>query len=196
MIVKICGITNLEDAVAAVEYGANALGFHFYPKSPRYIAPADAARIASALPDGILRVGVFVNEAPAEVAHIARLAGLHIAQLHGDEPADSLPDYSMRVWKAFRVSNGWTTAVLDHYDAEAFLLDGPRSGESFDWKTARGAAKRILVAGGLDADNVALAIREVQPWGVDACSRLEATPGRKDHDKLRRFILAALSEWI
>ncbi|MBM3752603.1 MAG: phosphoribosylanthranilate isomerase [Acidobacteria bacterium] len=189
--VKVCGITNREDAMAAVEAGAGALGFNFYPKSPRYIAPADAAAIA--VPPGILRVGVFVNE--PRVREIVAEAGLDIAQLHGNET--EAPE-GVRVWKAFRVNNVFRLEDIEAFPAEAFLLDTPTelyggSGHTFDWSRARGASRRILLAGGLDADNVETAIRVARPWGVDACSRLESSPGRKDHSRMARFIAAALA---
>ena len=191
MIVKVCGITNREDATAAVEAGAGALGFNFYPKSPRYIAPSDAAAIV--VPAGVLRVGVFVNEPRA--AEIVAEAGLDIAQLHGDETEAPA---GVRVWKAFRVNEQFRLENFESFPAEAYLLDTPTayyggSGHTFDWSRARGASRRILLAGGLDADNVETAIRIAQPWGVDACSRLESSPGRKDHSRMARFIAAALA---
>ncbi|MBK9166763.1 MAG: phosphoribosylanthranilate isomerase [Bryobacterales bacterium] len=196
MMVKICGITNLEDAAAAVEGGAGALGFNFYPPSPRSILPEDAARIAAQAPPGVLRVGVFVNEAPARIEEIARIAGLDVAQLHGDETPGVYPK-GLPVWKALRVDATFTPALLD-VPAEAVLLDGPAgllyggAGEAFDWNLARGLGRRIVIAGGLDASNVRAAIECARPWGVDACSRLESAPGRKDHTKLAAFLRAAL----
>jgi phosphoribosylanthranilate isomerase len=181
MMVKVCGITNQEDANAAEQAGADAIGFNFYPKSPRYIAPADAARIRTRA----VRVGVFVDEAPAAVAAIAHEAGLDVVQLHGTEcAADYVP---LRVWKAFRVTMGDATG------AEAVLLDGPApgTGEPFDWSKIESTGQKLILAGGLGPDNVADAIRQVRPWGVDACSRIENAPGRKDHDKMRQFIEAA-----
>jgi phosphoribosylanthranilate isomerase len=191
VIVKVCGITNREDAIAAVEAGAGALGFNFYRKSPRYIAPAEAAAIV--VPAGVLKVGVFVNEPRA--AEIVAEAGLDIAQLHGDEieaPA------GVRVWKAFRVTDQFRLESIEAFPAEAYLLDTPTefyggSGHPFDWTRARGTSRRILLAGGLDADNVKTAIQIARPWGVDACSRLESSPGRKDHSRMARFIAAALA---
>jgi phosphoribosylanthranilate isomerase len=192
VIVKICGITNREDALAAIDGGAAALGFNFYPVSPRYIAPDEAAAIVAGLPASVLKVGVFVDESAANVSGIARQVGLDIAQLHGSEQPDQFPQ-GMRVWKAIRIFNRpgetltWPTGV------EAVLLDGPASGNPFDWaRTPRGIDKLIL-AGGLDADNVAQAISQVHPWGVDACSRLEISPGRKDHFKMAAFLKAALA---
>lgn len=196
-LVKVCGITSAADAQAAVKAGAGALGFNFYRQSPRFISAADAAAITALLPEGILKVGVFVNEAPGTVQAIVREAGLDIAQLHGDEAPGAFPE-GVRVWKAFRVDEAFALSRLERYPAEAFLLDTPTalyggSGHTFDWQRARGAAGRILLAGGLDETNVREAIAVAQPWGVDACSRLESAPGKKDHDRVARFIAAAHS---
>jgi phosphoribosylanthranilate isomerase len=196
-VVKVCGITNVEDALAAVAAGAGALGFNFYPKSPRYLSAADAAAITAAVPAGVLKVGVFVNEAPARVSEIVSEAGLDVAQLHGDEGADGIPP-GVRVWKAFRVNDAFGLEQLEQFPAEAFLLDTPTemyggSGHTFDWTRARGAAGKILLAGGLDESNVRQAIAVAHPWGVDACSRLESAPGKKDHGRMARFIAAAHS---
>ncbi len=197
MIVKICGITNLGDALAAAGAGASALGFNFYVNSPRYIAPQAAARIVERLPAGIVNVGVFVNQAPEAVLETMRMAGLDVAQLHGDEPPAAVPR-GVRVWKAFRVDAKFRPELMDAYDAEASLLDAPSetlyggTGKSFDWARARGFGRRIVLAGGLDATNVRAAIETVRPWGVDACSRIESALGRKDHVKMREFLKAAL----
>lgn len=197
MIVKICGITNLDDARASVEMGARALGFNFYPSSPRYLDPAAAARITALLPAGIWKAGVFVNESPARVLEWMRVAGLDVAQLHGTEAPGDLPA-GVRVWKAFRVDQDFSPAAVAPYSVEAVLLDGPAesllggAGKTFGWEIARGLAPRVIVAGGLDASNVALAIERAQPWGVDACSRLESSPGVKDRKKLAAFLKAAL----
>jgi phosphoribosylanthranilate isomerase len=199
MMVKICGITNHEDALAAVEGGASALGFNFYPRSPRYIAPEEAAPIIKALPRRIWKVGVFVNEAPETVAEIAERIGLDIVQLHGEEPPAALPR-GIRVWKAFRVDSTFHPARLESYSVEACLLDAPSVeayggiGSTFDWSLTAGVRKKIVLAGGLDAGNVRAAIRLVRPWGLDACSRLESAPGRKDHQKMTEFLREALSE--
>ncbi|HUQ90860.1 MAG TPA: phosphoribosylanthranilate isomerase [Bryobacteraceae bacterium] len=199
MMVKICGITNLSDALAAVEAGASALGFNFFSGSPRYIQPEAAALITAKVPDNVLKVGVFVNETPARIQAIASAVRLDVAQLHGDESPDGLP-VDLRTWKAFRMTPGFTAATLHDFASEAFLLDAPSgdlyggSGQTFPWAIARGIQKRIILAGGLDASNVALAIKEAEPWGVDACSRLEVSPGQKDHNKMRSFLHAALSE--
>jgi phosphoribosylanthranilate isomerase len=194
MILKICGITNQEDASAAVAGGATAIGFNFWPRSPRYITPEQAALISA--PAGVRRVGVFVNESPARIEQIARAARLDVAQLHGDETSDDYPT-TVTVWKAARVLTGFDFSRYDASSAEALLLDGPAgelyggAGLSFDWNLAAAAHKPIILAGGLDASNVAQAIAAAHPWGVDACSRIECTPGKKDHQKMNDFLQAA-----
>ncbi len=194
MMVKICGITSMDDAQAAVDEGASALGFNFYKASPRYITPLAAAGITALLPKDILKVGVFVNEAPAEVDAIARTAGLDVVQLHGKETVDQVPA-GYRVWKAFRVTPDFSANMLREFPAAAFLLDSPTelyggSGHTFDWNLARNLGGRIILAGGLDASNVCQAVAVANPWGVDACSRLESTPGKKDRAKLTAFLRA------
>jgi len=195
-IVKICGITNPDDALASVAAGASAIGFNFWSGSPRYIQPGEAARIGALLPAGILRVGVFVDETAERVAATAREAGLDVVQLHGGPAA--LPD--LRCWRAYRVGADGALAIDNVHTAEAILLDtaapGLRggTGRTFPWEAARDLAWRVVLAGGLDASNVREAIRAARPWGVDACSRLESSPGRKDHKKMKAFITAALAE--
>jgi phosphoribosylanthranilate isomerase len=194
MILKICGITNSADAAAAMECGASALGFNFYAGSPRYISPESAAGIRSA--SGVRRVGVFVNEDRARVEEIARIASLDVAQLHGDETPEDYPA-ALAVWKAVRVTESFDSSRYDGWPAEALLLDGPAAelyggaGKSFDWRLAGVSSRRIILAGGLDASNVAEAIALVRPWGVDACSRIESAPGKKDHKKMTEFLQAA-----
>jgi phosphoribosylanthranilate isomerase len=193
VILKVCGITNQPDADAAIAAGATAIGFNFYPKSPRCISPEAAARIST---PGALRVGVFVNEPAPHIAEIAALAALDVAQLHGDETPAQYPA-AIAVWKAARVSPGFDFSTLDRCPAEALLLDGPAAelyggaGRTFDWTLAQNARHRIIVAGGLDASNVARAISFAQPWGVDSCSRIESSPGKKDHMKMIGFLHAA-----
>jgi phosphoribosylanthranilate isomerase len=181
MMVKVCGITRREDAEVAVEAGASAIGFIFYPKSPRYVVPEKARELGDGL--DVLKVGVFVDETAASIESVMRAANLDVVQIYGgDAPVGS------RVWKAFRDSPQLTGLC------EAILLDGPATGQPFDWSIARGLRNlisRIIVAGGLDASNVADAIRIAEPWGVDASSRLESSPGIKDHEKMRQFIKAA-----
>jgi phosphoribosylanthranilate isomerase len=179
MMIKICGITRREDALAAVEAGASALGFIFFPKSPRYVTPAAAAELGQGL--DAWKVGVFVDESPAAIESVMRAAKLDIAQVYGG----AVPEET-RVWKAFRPADAVNTD-----GAEAILLDGPANGISFDWAIARDQEHKIIVAGGLDASNVAEAIRIAKPWGVDASSKLESAPGMKDHEKVRAFVKAA-----
>jgi phosphoribosylanthranilate isomerase len=194
MVLKICGITNAEDAAAAMDGGATAIGFNFWPRSPRYITPEEAARIESR--PGIRRVGVFVNEAPARIEEIGHVVRLDAAQLHGDEAPGAYPA-GLAVWKAARVTTGFDFSAYDDSPAEALVLDGPAgelyggSGRSFDWGLAAVVRKRIILAGGLDATNVAEAIAAAHPWGVDACSRIESAPGKKDHQKMNEFLQAA-----
>jgi phosphoribosylanthranilate isomerase len=198
MILKICGIANQDDASAAIDAGATAIGFNFYPRSPRYIPPEQAAEIATAA--GVRRVGVFVNQEPARVQDIARVARLDVAQLHGDETVEqALSCQPLNVWKAARVTGVLDLAPYRDYPAEALLLDGPAgelyggSGKSFDWRLVQNAGRKIVLAGGLDASNVAAAIEIARPWGVDACSRIETAPGKKDHKKMTAFLHAAMA---
>lgn len=192
MMVKICGITNLEDAAAAVESGASALGFNFWRRSPRYVTPETARGMIERLPATVWKVGVFVDEDAATVSRMARETGLDIVQLHGQETARSFPT-GVRVWKAVRIRGSFDAAQLDDYPSEAILLDGPANGETFDWTLAARMSRKLIIAGGLDADNVRAAIEQAKPWGVDACSRLESAPGRKDHAKMAKFLKAALA---
>jgi phosphoribosylanthranilate isomerase len=186
MMVKICGITRREDAEAAVEAGASAIGFVFAAFSPRYIAPERAAEIGRDL--DVWKVGVFVEETAASVEAVAGAASLDVVQLYGGE-TPSTP----RVWRAFRVRQvaNLRPDGIRPTEAEAILLDGPAAGVAFDWTQAPKSATKLILAGGLDASNVAEAIRVARPWGVDASSRLEIAPGIKDHQKVRQFILAA-----
>jgi phosphoribosylanthranilate isomerase len=189
MMVKICGITNRGDALAAIEAGASALGFNFYPESPRFIAPELAADLGAGLPT--IKVGIFVNESPASVSRTMQIVGIDIAQVYGDAEYKGL-----RTWRACRVNSGHFS-LPDDNNSEAYLLDGfsadayGGSGKTFAWSIARKLPKKIILAGGLDASNVREAIEQARPWGVDACSRIEKSPGRKDHEKMKRFIAAA-----
>jgi len=209
--VKICGITRLEDAIAAVEAGADLLGFIFYDKSPRYINPDDVASLVSQLSDLPLQatlVGVFVDEPPDRVRAILDECGLDLAQLHGSEPPVEVAALAPRAFKAIRAKNrteieaqvaAFTDVVPDRADVPSFLLDAYHpwklggTGRTAPWPAARAIARRhrILLAGGLTPDNVAEAVRTVEPWGVDVSSGVELRPGVKDHDKVRRFIEAA-----
>ncbi len=189
-IVKVCGVTCEEDAAAAIEAGANALGFNFYRQSPRYIAPERARQIADNVPGDYLKVGVFVNATGEDQLRVKQIAGLDVLQLHGENV--ELP-VAFRLWRS---AVGADTPVHDHR-IEAYVLDTPScvyggSGRTFDWSQAAEFPYRAIVAGGLDSDNVAAAIAALQPWGVDACSRLESSPGRKDARRVRAFVAAAL----
>ena len=194
MILKICGITCQEDADAAIAAGANAIGFNFYPKSPRFIEPALAAAIRTA--PGVRRVGIFVNEPRERVEEIGVAARLDTAQLHGDETPVDCPA-TLAVWKAGRIEGVFDPSRFDGFPAEALVLDGPAgayyggAGLAFDWSVVGRTAWRIILAGGLDASNVGRAVAAARPWGVDACSRIESAPGKKDHRKMIEFLAAA-----
>lgn len=198
--IKICGITNLEDALACAAAGANMLGFNFYPASPRYVKPAAARSIIEQLPGEAMTVGVFVNAgAPAEVMRIADLAGMSALQLHGDEsPAYCRELRGRFVIKALRANDRFNAASAAQYETDAILLDafadGARggTGKVFDWSIARRINRnvKLFLAGGLGPENIGPALAAVQPYAVDACSRLESSPGRKDIEKVRAFITA------
>jgi phosphoribosylanthranilate isomerase len=194
VILKVCGITNVEDAALACAEGATAIGFNFYRRSPRYVAPERAAGIPT--PAGVRRVGVFVNEPRESVERIARLAALDVVQLHGDETPADYPA-AVAVWKAARVAAGFDAARFLDCPIEALLLDGPAgasyggSGQSFPWRIAAACPLRVILAGGLDGSNVAQAIADGRPWGVDACSRIESAPGKKDPLKMTELLAAA-----
>lgn len=196
MWVKICGITSEEDALLAVAMGADALGFVF-AVSPRRISPRSAADIVKRLPPDVATIGVFVDEDPMRVVEIVNEVRLTGAQLHGSEtPATvaRVADHVRLVIKAV-VSGSSDAATANEYPAHAILVDGstPGSGEPVDWALARRvpAGTRVIVAGGLDPDNVEVAIARSRPWGVDVSSGVEREPGRKDPVKLRRFIANA-----
>jgi len=199
--VKVCGITTPEDALAAAGYGADAVGFVF-AESPRQLSVEDAREVATVLPDGVLKVGVFVDEEPEEVLRIAREVGLDYAQLHGDESPETvttLREGGVKVIKALRVRSVDSLAVMDGYEADLYLLDAwserapGGTGERFDWKVAKsyGGRGNILVSGGLTPENVREAIRFFEPYGVDASSSLEDAPGKKNAERVRRFVSAA-----
>ena len=197
--VKICGITNSADALAAVDAGANLLGFNFYRRSPRYISEAEAAKIRRQLPKKVDAVGIFVNTPPADAAETCKSLKLDAAQLHGDESSQSVAELARKipVWKAFRVDPEFQLETLDEFpDAFAFLFDAADAGQyggtghSTDWDLARRATtgRRIILAGGLKVENVAAAVRIVRPYAVDVASGIESIPGKKDHGLLREFI--------
>mgnify|MGYP000530730826 CR=1 FL=1 len=215
--VKICGMTHLADARAAVEAGADMLGFIFYEKSPRRCDPGDARRIietlraasaarpagdAAAVDKRPLMVGVFVNETLETMVKQARACGLDAVQLHGhetNEQAQALRREGLTVFKAFRIEGPQSLGAFEAYDVDGYLCDTPDpnlwggSGRTFDHAALAGASqdRRIILAGGLTADNVAAAVRLVRPWAVDVASGVEAMPGRKDPRKVSAFIEAA-----
>lgn len=192
--VKICGLTNLEDALAAAECGADALGFIFAP-SPRQVTPEQVARIVAGLPPFVVKVGVFKDTELKTIQDTMSYCGLDLAQLHGSEPPEYCEALYPRTIKAFRAVDSSFLVEMARYRASAYLLDGPRpgSGQPPDWELARRAAlqKRIILAGGLTPESVAQAISLVRPYGVDVSSGVESSPGRKDHKKLAAFIRAA-----
>jgi len=200
-LVKICGITNLNDALLSARLGADMLGFNFYAKSPRFIEPDAAADVGAQLPSNVIKVGVFVN---AELEHIisaAQIAGLDAVQLHGSESSTfvkSVKDAAgLEVIKAFRVSSDFLPDKVARCGADAVLLDAYSrdafggTGHAFDWTIARSVAgiiPKLFLAGGLSEVNIADAIDQVRPYCVDACSRLESSAGIKDEVKLRNFM--------
>ena len=197
--VKICGITSTADAQAAIDAGANLLGFNFYPKSPRHIEEAKAAEIRRKLPKRVKAVGIFVNWLPADVIALRSSLPLDAVQLHGDEPAETVAEIALAVpvIKAFRVEPGFPLTILEEYSqAFAFLFDAAHTdqyggtGRTTDWDVARRAAAkhRIILAGGLKVENVAAAVRIVRPYGIDVASGVESSPARKDPRLLREFI--------
>lgn len=201
--VKICGITNEQDAKAAVEAGADALGFIMYRKSPRFVEAAVAKRIIHGLPPFVAAVGVFVNEDAAVVRRLMDECGLTLAQLHGDESAAYCEGLGRPSMKALRLKDRSTFLTLAELqgraNVRAFVLDAfsdhayGGTGQTIDWTLAAEAARasRIILAGGLTPENVGEAIRQVRPYGVDVSSGVEARPGQKDHAKVQAFIQTA-----
>ena len=203
--VKICGITNLEDALVSAKFGADALGFNFYEKSPRYLTPEKVREIIEKLPTEILKVGVFVNESLDKIVEIAEIAKLDALQLHGEEtPAfarDLKAKTGLEIIKAFRVSPEFKPEDVLEYEVDAILLDAynPKehggTGETFDWSVAKKVQElfpKMYLAGGLSQDNIANAILQVEPFAVDACSCLESVKGKKDKPILIDFICNVL----
>lgn len=199
--VKICGVTNWLDARRACEAGVDFIGFNFYAKSPRYISPERARKIASRLPDGVAAVGVFVNENQDAVIEIARRLRLDFVQLHGDETPEMVAAIAqyVPVIKALRVRKPFGARQLTRFGgASAFLLDGfdrkalGGTGKRFDWSVARRVkdGRKIFLAGGLTAENAARASRIVRPYALDVCSGIEAKPGKKDGAKIAEFMRA------
>jgi len=197
--IKVCGITRLEDAVAAAECGADALGFVFYRKSPRFIEPEDAAAIIGKLPPFVVPVALFVNEDEKKVSEITSMTGINVIQFHGDETPDYLSRFHERVIRAVRIKAETPLDSLAGLDVSAILFDAYSAaayggtGATFDWGLVgnfRGSS-RIILAGGLTPENVGAAVRSVGPYAVDVSSGVESSPGIKDRKKMKLFITNA-----
>jgi phosphoribosylanthranilate isomerase len=197
--VKICGITNLADALAAIEAGADALGLNFYEGSSRHVSLKTAAEIASHLPPFVMRVGLFVNAPEEQVTRAIGECGLSLLQFHGDEPPEFCTQFGLMSMKAFRIRDTESLKEIPKYQTDAYLLDAYSpdarggTGEKFNWDLAVEAqkfGKPIFLAGGLTPENVAEAVRKVRPFGVDVSSGVESAPGKKDAAKVRAFIQA------
>lgn len=200
-LVKICGITNLKDAVASIESGADAIGFIFYKKSKRCVSPAIVADIIKNIPSNIFKVGVFVNESASNINTIVEQTGINIVQLHGDEKPEDCSLSKLCVWKGVRLKDETEIKQLSlftQFSVRAFVFDSHFNGEYggtgvlSDWNLAKLAASkyRIILSGGLNPDNIQAAINTVQPYGVDVNSGVEALPGKKDLFKIKTFINA------
>ena len=199
--IKVCGITNEADAMKAARVGAWAIGFIFYKKSPRFIAPAKAKKIIDALPPFVTPVGVFVNHNQGAMRDIIAHCGLRAVQLHGDEDhhyCHRLRRYQVKVIKAFRVGEDFNTAVVEPYKVDAFLFDTKSddetyggTGKSFDWnaiKDLKSGEIPIILSGGLNSQNVIEVVNAVKPYAVDVNSGVEEEPGKKSHKKMKDFI--------
>lgn len=193
--VKICGITNLEDALLSIELGADALGFIFAP-SPRQIKPERAREIILRLPPFITTVGVFVDEDPRKVEDIADFCCLDALQFHGEESPEYCEIFRRKVIKAFKIRERKDLEKLNGYNVSAFLLDSAIKGQPFDWNLLRGLQcdKPIILAGGLNPENLESALNLIRPYAVDVSSGVEAYPGKKDEAKLRRF-MEVIRKW-
>lgn len=202
--VKICGITNLEDALLSAKFGADALGFNFYAKSPRYITPEKTREITERLPPEVLKIGVFVNESIEKILEIVEIARLDAIQLHGEETPEFVREIKAKtnldVIKAFRVSPEFKPEDVLRYEVDAVLLDAysPQehggTGEVFDWEIAKRVKEifpRMYLAGGLSDRNIVKAVSAVEPFAVDACSCLEKEKGVKDKTNLINFVTKA-----
>ena len=202
--IKVCGITNLDDAEKSLEFGADILGFNFYPPSPRCIAPTKAREIIACLPRDSFNVALFVNEPKARINDVLAAGRLPDGrqayrglQFHGEEDGAYCQDWVLKVIKAFRIKEQASLVALKGFPADYYLLDSfsagfGGSGQMFPWEWLEGIdSGKILLSGGLRADNVAQAIGKIHPFGVDVCSGVEARPGIKDHGKLKEFIAAA-----
>jgi len=197
--VKVCGITTLEDALRAADLGVDALGFVFYPKSPRYIPPEEAAEIIQGLPPFVASVGVFVDCPSEQIDAVAAACALTAVQLHGSETPDMCERFHIKVIKAFRIRDGRLPPEISRYHTDALLLDAfvegipGGTGTTLPWEVAREAKRygRIILAGGLNCENIRDAIETVQPYAVDVSSGVETVPGRKDPKRLAQFVTKA-----
>lgn len=198
--VKVCGITNPEDALCAVALGAAALGFVFYEKSPRFIRPEEAGKIISLLPPFVTKVGVFVNAGADYLREARDVAGFNVCQFHGDETPEFCAAFGENYIKAIRVRDEGSLSAVDIYDTDVFLFDAYSpdayggTGENFSWEVLprrKLEDKFVILSGGLNPDNVRQAVQTVGPYAVDVSSGVEASPGIKDHLKLKRFMEAA-----
>ena len=200
--IKICGITNVEDALLSVDLGANALGFVFYKGSKRYIEPDNAKSIISKLPPFVTTVGVFANQELDELKKIKEKAGFDAFQLHGDESPDFCMKLEGKIIKAIRIKESIDPKEVESYSAQAILFDNYSAeayggtGETFRWEILKGfdTSKKIILSGGLTPENVAQAISIVNPYAVDVSTGVEEIPGKKDPGKLKKFIEAARNE--
>ncbi len=200
--VKICGITNIDDASRAADLGAAALGFIFYRGSRRYIDPRDARRIISSLPPFVSSVGVFVNQGADEIKEAAEVSGIDTVQLHGDESPEFCAMLPYKLIKALRVKNSVNTDQVELYPVRAILFDKHAeemyggTGKSFDWGVLTGIniSKKVILSGGLTPENVSGAIEIVKPYGVDVSTGVEDSPGKKNHMKMRKFIEAVKND--
>ena len=200
MRVKICGITQLEDALAAVDYGADAVGFVLYPQSPRFIEPHRVQEIISQLPPYITTVGLFVDAEVTEVQRVVEVCGIDLIQFQGNETPDYCRWFSQRAIKAIHMKDQESLSILPQFQVRAYLLDTYQEGEfggtgiRFDWDLAVKAKPfgRIILAGGLTPENVQEAVEKVKPYAVDVSSGVErGVKGKKDHEKIKKFIEAA-----
>lgn len=207
--VKICGITNLEDALLSAKFGADALGFNFYEKSPRYILPEKAREIIEQLPENVLKVGVFVNANLEKIIKTAETAKIDALQLHGEETPEFARELkaktNLEIIKAFRVSPEFQPEDVLKYETDAILLDAfsPKehggTGETFDWEIAQKVQKifpKMYLAGGLSGNNVKDAVKEVKPFAVDVCSLVESRKGKKDEARLMSFVSQAKANLV
>lgn len=191
---KICGITNISDAKICAEIGADAIGFIFYKKSKRYVAPKVVKEIIKKLPPFILKVGVFVNEDINIVNSIAKEVGLNIIQLHGDETPEYLKDVNYPVIKAFRVNDEFDFSQLENYENCSFLFDSfdkdeyGGTGLKFNWdEIPSNIRNKIILAGGISEENIENIYRDIKPYAIDISSSVEVSPGKKDHKKIKRL---------